>query len=414
MRFIHAADLHLDSPLAGLRERAGERGEELARASRRAFENMLDFAIREHVDFVIVAGDLFDGDWADYNSGLFFVRGLHRLNRAGIRVVLTRGNHDAINQMTRKLTWPQNVHEFQARSPETVLFDDLGVALHGQSFASRAIPENLAQRYPAPLAGMLNIGVLHTSLNGRAGHDPYAPCELRDLAVKGYDYWALGHVHNREVLSVDPYIVFPGNIQGRHVNEPGAKGFSLVTVDAARVRSVEHIAVDVLRWASIEVDVSGTVDLDDLRPRIGQQLDNAVAQTDGRTLAVRILLKGACQAHRMLAGDPERLEAECTSLALQSRGDVWVERIDVLTEPAHDSAQGAAMGDLAQLISRVRENAAEVQEIRLMLDRGLDKIPLALRTEISLTSLSDTDCARILRDAEAMILHRLSGAAGPA
>lgn len=408
MRFVHAADLHLDSPLSGLRERAGERADEIAGASRRAFNNLIEVALNERVDFVVIAGDVFDGDWGDYNSGLFLLARLRRLDHAGIPVVMIRGNHDAANQMSRRLTLPPNVTMLQASAAETHALERLNVAIHGQSYPARAVTENLALGYPAPRPGMFNIGVLHTSADGRPG--PYAPCELRDLLLKGYDYWALGHVHTREVLAEDPWVVFPGNLQGRHVNESGAKGFSLVTVEAGRVVRLDHVPVDVVRWASVAVDVSGAATLEDLCPRVGQAIDRAVAQADGRTLAMRLVLTGACGAHGALKGDPERLAAEAASLALQARGDVWIERVEVETCAPAQEAHGTALGDVIDLMARVRGEAGDAEAIRGALERGLDKVPLTLRTEAGIGGLSAEQCERILLDAEAMILHRLAGA----
>jgi DNA repair protein SbcD/Mre11 len=270
------------------------------------------------------------------------------------------------------------------------------------------VTENLAQGYPAPRAGLFNIGLLHTSADGRPGHDAYAPCDLSDLVLKGYDYWALGHVHTREVLATDPFVVFPGNLQSRHVNEPGAKGFSLVTVEGGRVRGVEHVPVDAVRWATVAVDVSGTAALEDLCPRIGRAIARAVADAGGLTLAVRLVLRGTCAAHRALAGDPERLAAECASLAIQSGADVWIERVEVETEEEALQADAAALADVRELIGRVRADPAEVDRIRAALERGLDKVPLPLRAEAGLAGLPAERCARILADAEAMILHRLS------
>ncbi len=409
MRFIHAADLHLDSPLSGLRDRAGERADDIAGASRRAFDNLIAFAVAEAVDLVVIAGDVFDGDWADYNSGLFLVRALERLNRAGIPVVMIRGNHDAASQMSRRLAWPANVRELSSRSPETVVLEELGVALHGQSFPDRAVTENLVPAYPAPRAGLFNIGLLHTSAEGRQGHDPYAPCSVRDLALKGYDYWALGHVHTREILSTDPWIVFPGNLQGRHVNEPGSKGFSLVTVEGGRVRAVEHVPVDVVRWGRLEVDVSGAPSLDDLCPAVGDAIDTAVADAEGRTLAVRLILTGACGAHLSLAGDPDRLAAECASLAIRARGDVWIEGVEVRTTSHVTSADPGSLADVVALIERIRSDPDDAEEIRVALERSLEKIPAALRAGADLAALTPDRWERVMASAEAVILHRLSG-----
>lgn len=414
MRFVHAADLHLDSPLSGLRDRAGERADELAGASRRAFGNLVDHCLAERVDFVLVAGDVFDGDWADYDSGLFLVRGLARLDRAGIPVVMIRGNHDAASQMSRRLSWPGNVRELSSRAPETVVLEAFGVAIHGQSFPNRAVGENLVHAYPAPRAGLFNIGLLHTSAEGRAGHDPYAPCSLEDLRLKGYDYWALGHVHTREVLSTDPWIVFPGNLQGRHVNEPGAKGFSVVTVEGGRVMGVEHVPVDVVRWATVHVDASGAPDLDELCPRIGEAIEAAVAGADGRTLAVRLVLAGACPAHRTLAGDPDRLAAECAGLALRSRGDVWIERVELHTSPAATAVEDGALADFARLVAQVRADPAEARLVGEGLARGIERVPGALREAAGIEAIDPAVAERVLAQAEALVIHRLAEAAGRA
>ena len=238
MRFIHAADLHLDSPLTGLRERAGSRAEDLAGATQRAFREMIQFAIDEKVDLVLIAGDIFDGDWSDYKSGLEFIAGLADLDKAGIRVAMIRGNHDAANKMSRRLQWPKNTFEFRSRSPETHVIDELGVAIHGQSFPNGAVPQNLAQNYPTARGDLFNIGLLHTSGSGPSAHVTYAPCSVADLTAKEYDYWALGHVHTRRLLCESPPIVFPGNLQGRHINEPGERGFMLVTVEPCSRRSL--------------------------------------------------------------------------------------------------------------------------------------------------------------------------------
>lgn len=230
-RFFHSADIHLDSPLRGL---AGQEGNAVARvrtATREALHTLVGLAIEEKVDFLIIAGDLYDGDWRDYKTGLFFAAQMGRLNKEGIPVYLLHGNHDAESQITRRLELPDNVHVFGTRKPETYVLDELQVALHGQSFRQRDITDNLVPDYPAPVSGTFNIGVLHTGLGGMGGHENYAPCAIEDLTNKGYDYWALGHVHQAGVLSEKPHVVFPGNLQGRHARETGAKGASLVTVE---------------------------------------------------------------------------------------------------------------------------------------------------------------------------------------
>jgi DNA repair protein SbcD/Mre11 len=256
-RFLHAADLHLGSPFAGLAVKDAQVAEQFARATRDAFSSLVTQAIERAVAFVVIAGDVYDGEWRDNSIGLFFNREVARLDRAGIPVVLVKGNHDADSVVTRSITMPDSVRQFDSRKPSTVLLDVARVALHGQSFADRAAPDNLALAYPDPVPGHFNIGVLHTSLDGQSAPcRPTRPCSVADLKSRGYDYWALGHVHEYELVAEDPHIVFPGNIQGRSIRETGAKGSVLVSVDEGRVTGLERVFVDQARFARVEVDIT--------------------------------------------------------------------------------------------------------------------------------------------------------------
>ena len=223
-RFLHAADIHLDSPLIGLSDIEGRVAERIRTAPRAAFELLVEQAIEEEVNFLVIAGDLYDGTWRDYKTGLFFAEQMGRLNQARIPVFLLHGNHDAQSQITRPLVLPDNVNVFGIRKAETFQIEELSVALHGQSFRQAATTDNLVLGYPSPIDGAFNIGVLHTALGGMGEHANYAPCSLAELVAKGYDYWALGHVHQGQVLHEQPHVVFPGNLQGRHVRETGPKG----------------------------------------------------------------------------------------------------------------------------------------------------------------------------------------------
>ena len=173
MRFIHAADIHLDSPLHGLAAYPDAPADLLRNATRDAFTALVNRAIDETIDFVVIAGDLYDGTWRDHNTGIFFCREMGRLRRAGIRVYLLYGNHDAESEMTKKLVLPDNVFAFSARKCETFRIEEYKVALHGQSFRERETVDNLAAHYCSPLPGYTNIGVLHTALEGHREHAAY-------------------------------------------------------------------------------------------------------------------------------------------------------------------------------------------------------------------------------------------------
>ncbi len=210
VRLIHAADLHLGSPLAGLSARDPALGSLFDDASRRAFRTLVDLALEEKVDAVVVAGDVFDRDWKDFSVGQVFIREIARLTRGGIRLALIRGNHDAESVISRHLPLPEGVAWLGSDHPATLDWSDLGVAVHGMSFKDRVVAEALVHRYPDPLPGRFNLGLLHTSLSGSTAHDPYAPCSVADLAARGYDYWGLGHIHTRAVVNMEgPVVVFP-------------------------------------------------------------------------------------------------------------------------------------------------------------------------------------------------------------
>jgi exonuclease SbcD len=359
MKLIHAADLHLDSPLRGLSTRSRATLERVRTATRRAFASLVERCVSERAGLLLIAGDVYDGDWRDYSTGLFFAHQMARLRDAGVQVVMIRGNHDAASQITKNLRLPDNVRELSARQAQTLTFDQLGVAIHGQSFANRAVTENLAQSYPQRVAGLVNIGLLHTSVTGRRGHEPYAPCSLADLRNKDYDYWALGHVHAHEILSRAPesWVAFPGNLQGRHARETGAKGALVVEYSASGIESVEPISVDVARYAHVALDVTGTAHYDDLLDRLPRVFEHAFSQAEGRVLGLRIELTGATALHtRLLASDA--LLHEAHKLAEDVGGDeLWIEKLQVHTSPERDAA--ADQGVIAELIASIGARRAD-------------------------------------------------------
>jgi DNA repair protein SbcD/Mre11 len=355
LKFLHAADIHLDSPLRGLERYEGAPVEEIRGATRRAFENLVDLAVSEKVAFLLLAGDLYDGDWKDYNTGLFFAAQMRRLDEAGIRVFLIAGNHDATSQITRSLRLPPNVTALSTKKPQTVVLEELGAAIHGQGFASAKVTDDLALAYPLAVPGLFNVGLLHTSLNGRPGHATYAPCTVEGLRSRGYQYWALGHVHQREEVCRDPWIVFPGALQGRHIRETGSKGATLVIFDEGEVMGVEHRDLDVFRWILCPVDATGAADSGEVLDRIGKVLERAVAAADGRPLAARLIVAGVCPAHAELAASPERWISECRAQALAfGGGALWIEKVRLDTrqpDAVRDSfAADDALGGLLRSI----------------------------------------------------------------
>ncbi len=380
MKFIHTADIHLDSPLRGLAAYQDAPAARLRNVTRDAFSRLVDLAMEEDVDFMVIAGDLYDGNWKDANTGHFFCREMGRLNLAGIQVFLLFGNHDAESEMTKKLTLPDNVHTFESRRASTFLLNTLKVALHGRSYREAATLDNLAASYPPPVAGWLNIGVLHTALEGYASHARYAPCTLAELVTKGYDYWALGHVHEHAILHRNPWVAFPGNLQGRHIRETGERGALLVTAHDTGIQAVERLPVAGLRWERVVVDVSADGSLEEVARRVGRAFADLMAATpESLFLSVRVVLHGKTAAHGELFGLAAQLREEILGQAAGHGIDrLWVEKVCVETRPPHDashlSARADAIADLQGFLAAAPADQdllqALLEDLRPLVDRA--------------------------------------------
>jgi exonuclease SbcD len=362
MKLFHAADLHLDSPMRGLVAYPEAPVDELRLATRVALGNLVDAAIEEAVDAVVIAGDIFDGDWPHYGTGVRFVYEMGRLRDADIPVAIVTGNHDAESKLTKSLPLPNNVHMFTAREAQTITFEEVGLAVHGQSYATPAVLDDLSASYPSPVADIFNLGLLHTSADGRPGHEHYAPCSVNVLAQHGYDYWALGHIHSREVLHSDPPIVFPGNLQGRGMRETGPKGATLIELGHDGPITLEHRVLDCVRWELIEVAASGCATRDDVYELIGAAVRRAVAGAGDRLLAVRIAITGVTDAHSTLAADAERLRFEVVAAAADVAGQqVWIEGVRLKTTSPSELAHAGddAVGELVKELQELSVGSAQ-------------------------------------------------------
>ncbi|NUQ61862.1 MAG: DNA repair exonuclease [Pirellulales bacterium] len=410
-KFIHAADIHLDSPLRGLERYDGAPVDEIRQATRRALENLVELAIDQSAAFLLVAGDLYDGDWKEFRTGLFFVSQMARLREAGIPVYVIAGNHDAANKMTKKLPLPDNVLLLSPRKPETVRLEDWDVAIHGQSFAKGAVLDNLACAYPAGDSGRFNIGLLHTSATGREGHEPYAPCTLDDLRARHYDYWALGHVHTAEIVCQDPPVVFPGNLQGRNIRETGPKGCVVVTVDDDHRVSLEPQATDVFRWEVCRLTAGDVETGYDLLDRVRERLTGLAQAADGRSLAVRVELSGACPAHRALAAEPHRWREEIRAVAQDiGSGGVWVEKVSLATSPPGLERQSldGPVGGLVRYVEDIRQSPEKVASLAGELTDLRDKLPPELKEGPDALDFDRPERIReMLEQVEQLLVHQL-------
>ena len=421
MRFIHAADLHIDSPLRGLNRYEGAPVERLRGATRQALARLVDLAIDEQVAFVLIAGDLYDRDWQDFHTGLFVREQMVRLGRQGIKVFIVQGNHDAQGVISRQVPWPDNVKMFSSKKAETVKLDELQVAIHGHSFPDREVPEDLVPGYPDAVPDYFNIGMLHTSLTGAEGHDTYAPTTLANLRAKGYDYWALGHVHARQVVCEQPRVVYPGNLQGRHARETGPKGCELVSVRGGMV-DASVMALDVVLWHQVEVDLSSAHHLDQVPKLVSDALQVAASGAIEALHAVRLTLIGETKLHAQEAQQPGTLAAAVQAAAQDVTGaEVWIEKIKLKLQSPIDRnllAQGTdALGELVRWVDVLAEDRDALDQFcRPILESVLDNLPPEVRLALAQDEGADdvpvlgddASIGALLKDAEATLLARLN------
>jgi DNA repair exonuclease SbcCD nuclease subunit len=341
-RFVHAADLHIDSPFRGLRDVDKRVGERLRESTFEAFRNLVDLCVDEQVDFLVIAGDIYDGADRSVRAQLRFRDGMRRLSEAGVAVYIVHGNHDPLDGWLSAIEWPEGIHVF-GPEPEWKTVELNGeplAAIQGVSFPTREVRENLVARFTTPTDvgndSLFTIGLLHCNVGGNPDHDNYAPCTLDDLKLTALDYWALGHVHTRQTLRrQNPAVIYPGNLQGRHPNENGPRGCLMVEVSEEGSINTRFHALDVVRWEPTEVDISDIDTLDKLEAAVQQKLDDLSVKAEGRDVICSLTLSGRGKMHAEFIRPSaiEDLLVELRATASESPW-VWVERIE--TRPSID------------------------------------------------------------------------------
>ncbi len=392
-RFVHTADIHLDSPLRTLALRNPDLAELIGNATRCAFTAIVDLCLHEGVDALLLSGDLYDGDQTSMKTARFLAGEMGRLHQAGIRTFIVRGNHDALSRITRELTLPPSAKVFGGRAEAVSIHSASGmeVAIHGVSFAQAHAPESLLPKYRAALPGVANLGLMHTSLAGTPGHDAYAPCSLADLSQTGFDYWALGHIHKRDVPKTKGSVVMPGMPQGRDINEAGAKSVTLVTIGDDGKISLEERVTSVAEFVRVPVDLEGATEWQEIAPRMTQALEAARAATRSEHMVARLVLKGRTPLAWRMRRDGDILRAEADQRAsLVGRG--WIDKVEVECLPDVPEQAGPPAAD-------------PLQELRRLVDEEIISSPelqaqaLALADE--LRGQLPPECRHILgRDAE--------------
>jgi len=377
IRFVHSADLHLDSPFQGLAAIHPEIASRLQRATFDAYDNIISLCIEERVDALLVAGDVFDGADRSLRAQHQFVEGLKRLDEAGIRSFICHGNHDPLDGWEARLDFPPGALKFGPEVERAPVFPEQPdrAVVYGVSYPTREVRENLIPRFGTAGAEQFSIGLVHANVGADTGHEAYAPCTLGDLEATGFDYWALGHVHTRQVLrEANPTVVYPGNPQGRHPNERDARGVYLVDVADSGAVHIEFRPVDVVRWESMEVRIDDVEDWQDLQDRLDHEIGDAREAADGRDLIARLTLSGRAPVHGDLVrpGFIDDLQSHLNQTWASRRPFSYIERVIDSTSPTvnRDERKQAEdfLGDLMRLVDGYRHDPAMLEDLRSALD----------------------------------------------
>lgn len=414
VRFVHAADLHLDSPFRGLLSVEPEVAATLQGATFAAYEKTIDLCVAERVDALLIAGDVFDGADRSLRAQLRFVDGLRRLDAEGIRSFVCHGNHDPLDGWEARLDFPPTCHRFGADVAGVPVFpaEPQRATVYGVSYPTREVRENLVSRFPVgPLPGF-SIGLVHANVGADTGHEPYAPCTLQDLEATGMDYWALGHVHTRQVLRPKtPTVVYPGNPQGRHPNETGERGVYLAEVEDTRDIKLTFRAVDVVRWGQVAVGIEGLETEQALVDAVHRRVAAALEAADGRDLLFRLSLTGRGELHGSVGrqGFVDDLRARMNETWVRMRPFAYCERAADGTASAFDRHSRRMaddfVGELLRLVDACQDDPDQLDE--MLAELGALYASPRLSRYLRDAAPSRADLRELLTAAEGLCLDRL-------
>ena len=408
IKLIHTADVHLDSPLQTLALRDPDLRDRIQCASRNAFTRIVEHAIEQSVAAVLIAGDLFDSAARSAKTAAFLLAELSRLNQAGIKVFYIKGNHDAENPLTGETTLPDNVHVFDGEG-DCVQLPESDVWIHGVSFSEKRAEKSLLGKFSTPVADAINIGMLHTSLNGSASHDVYAPCSVNELIDTGFDYWALGHIHKRQVHCETPWIVMPGIPQGRDIGEPGAQSATLITIDEGGV-STSDFPTSSIEFSTLILDISDLQDAAALQDLTRDALQAHVGTLQSDDGVVRIRLQGQSALRWQWLRDREQW-LETVKLQCRQTERLWVEKLIFEVDDTPRSVPDrSALGELSTLMSTIRNEAAFRDDAVALITELLAALPANQRKALLPEEDSVQELAsRLSRQGEEQLLAVMKG-----
>jgi exonuclease SbcD len=414
VKFIHTADLHLDTPFKGLATWNNALAARLKNATVKSFQKVVDLCLSEHVDFLLIAGDSFDSETSSLAAQLKFVSELQRLADNHIAVYIVCGNHDPVSSWLDTLRLPPNVHRFSAKQVQIVTHKKNNKPLadiHGISFHHKAVTENLALKFnPSEHPAAFSIALLHATIGPCGPHENYAPFKLPDVLGKPYDYWALGHLHQQRIVhEAYPAIVYPGNPQGRDFGESGIKGCYLVEIEAGYQPRLSFIPTQQIRFEEITIDLTGEDKLNALLDQFDAGIKQISSYDQQTSYIVRIILKGRSALHTQLhtPAETEQLREHLNEGQLNRDHFIWIDQIQTQTFPDIDLEQVSKRSDFpAEIIKTIDNLAADPQQVQALI-HAVDSALNQLRVKREITAVTDTECKELLEKAKWMLIDQL-------
>lgn len=415
-KFIHTADIHLDTPFQGLASDNPVLRKYLAGATFAAFRRIVDLCLDYQVDFLLVAGDVYDAANRSLRAQVFLREQLSRLAERGIRTFIVHGNHDHCSGRQLELSWPPEVYFFAPGAVEHVPFILNGkeiARIYGISYPEAQVTEDYSRLFQRHDDVPFAIGILHSNVGGNVEHENYAPCTLDSLIGKGFDYWALGHIHSSRVLrQKTPTIVYPGTPQGRNPRETGPKGCYLVEVYENREVTLRFLETDIIRWHRQELSIEGMSREDELLEALQTRITELKAANKGRSGLVRFVVSGRGPLYSQLKKD-SFVEDIVTILRESERLDgqqfVWVDSLQIRANPPVDKQQlledENLLADFLQLVQKAREDTDFLNQLA----ENLSPLWEHRRAKRFLPELTVDELKAMLELAENMGIHLLLG-----
>ncbi len=409
LKFIHTADLHLDTPFRSLRTLNGELAERLKDATVRSFERIITLCLEEQVDFLLVSGDIFDSESKSLAAQLRFVRGLQKLSDHGIPTYFICGNHDPLNSWLESLEMPGKVYRFGSSKVEKVVFEKEGqpvAGIYGISYRTKNETRNLAEKFHLEDPSLpFSIALLHATTGNPGPHVNYAPFNTEEIISKGFDYWALGHIHKRQVLrQSDPAIVYPGNPQGRDFGETGSRGCMIVEMESGSKPAIRFVPTQEIRFEQVSIDLTGRETINELAKLIDEAKTKIPDYDENSSYILRIILSGRSALHTLLnhPGEMEAITGDLNEGQLSGDPFTWIDSISVETRPLIDEHALAESNDFTGEVLKVLQNLDPGDYLNMITEET--QLPSAVTRQVS---LSDEEAKKIAEKVKWMLLDKL-------